>query len=385
MCAGPDADRGKILAVPDERLVIHIWDTAAGKERCALQAQGDHFLSQAQGDCFLGSLALSVDRRWLASLTQDAVGTYYVQLWDLATGKAAHRVAVDQKYIAAVAFSPNGKMLATVGWYEVRLWDVATGQERSRAQGVQSFAPSVAFSPDGKTLATAETYSVAIHLWDVASGALKPQPSGHTNAPYQLGFSADGRAVASGGGMDGTIFVWDPATGASLAQIRRSGGLRGLTFSVDGRSLYSCWTSDKLEFFDAVSGRELDTIKLEDPDRPDTQQHGSHMRLSDDGKTLIAISSYSPKKGGAYIPEFLVTGWDTATRKQLFRRRRGRVDFGLAISPDGKVLAVSQGGFREKGPKVPAGQGPIRLEDLATGEELVSVRWNLHNCLSSKG
>jgi len=73
-----------------------------------------------------------------------------------------------------------------------------------------------------------------------------------------------------------------------------------------------------------------------------------------------------------YPTNVLVTGWDTAKRKQPFRRRRGRVYLGLAISPAGKVLAVAQGGCPGKGPKVPAGQGPIRLEDLATGEELVT-------------
>jgi RNA polymerase sigma factor (sigma-70 family) len=213
-------DRGRILAIPDdERLVIQIWDTASGEKRWDCQAQGDHFL---------GRLALSLDGRWLASLTQDAVGTYYVQLWDVATSKAAHRAAVDQKYIAAVAFSPDGKLLATIGWNDVRFWDVITGQERSRAQGVPSFAPSVAFSSDGKTLATVERYSGAIHLWDVGIGARKPEPSGHTNGPYQVVFSPDGQRVASGGGMDGTIFVWDPKTGESLAQVGRGEWVRGL-------------------------------------------------------------------------------------------------------------------------------------------------------------
>src|SRR5207253_557522 len=58
--------------------------------------------------------------------------------------------------------------------------------------------------------------------------------------------------------------------------------------------------------------------------------------------------------------------------KQLFRRSRAHEDFGIAISPDARVLAVPQGRGTAKGPQEPAGQGPIRLEDAATGEHLVT-------------
>src|SRR5262249_40222691 len=138
------AEHGSILAIPDdERFFIHIWDTAAGKKGYAFQPKGDHFL---------GDLALSLDGRLLAACTQYAVGTYYVQLWDVTTGKATYRVAADQGDLAAVVFAPDGNTLATIGRNDVRCWDVATGRERSRAQGVPSFAPCAAFSPDGKTM-----------------------------------------------------------------------------------------------------------------------------------------------------------------------------------------------------------------------------------------
>jgi RNA polymerase sigma factor (sigma-70 family) len=358
------AARGKVLAVPDERQVIHIWDTATGKQRWALQAKGTR----------VRSLALSADGRFLASLSYAAGVNGPVQLWDLATGKATRTLAADQKYLHAVAFTPDGKTLATIGWTEIRFHDVATGQQRNRARGVKSFAPGVAFSPDGKTLATAEMYSNTIHLWDVATASLKPNPLGHTNSPWQLAFSPDGRHVASGGEVDGTIIVWDVAMARPLVQVRRGGWVRGCAFSRDGRTLLSCWGGDILDVSDVSSGRQLHTMKLDDPDRPGTEQSGLNMYLSLDRKTLVAFSDTTARKTGAPVARsLLVTGWDTTTRKQLFRRRRGRVDYGMAVSPEARILAVAQGDDGQHGKEV-AGVGPVRLEDLASGEHLLSLR-----------
>jgi WD40 repeat protein len=273
-----------------------------------------------------------------------------------------------------VAFTPDGKTLAAVGWWEVRFHDVATGRERGRTRGEdRSFAPAVAFAPDGKTLVTAEMHSDAVHLWDVATGALLPQPAGHTNAPYQVAFSPDGRRVVTGGGQDGTLRVWDAATGAALAEVRRGEGVRACAFSADGRVLFSCWDGGQLCFHDAATGRLLHAVKLEDPEQPDTDQSGMHMYLCDGGKTLVALSHYSARKADRPIRAFLVTGWDTTSRKQLFRRRRESVHFGVAVSADAKLLAAPQDDPSVRWSKEGAGFGPIRLEDLATGEHLLSL------------
>ena len=355
---------GKILAVPDERAIIHVWDTATGKERCALQAKGD----------YVRSVALTPDGRTVASLAWGPDISRTVQLWDVASGKVTHTVVVSRENQTAVAFTPDGKTLSTIGWLGVRFWDVATGRARGRTQGVDSFAPSVAFPADSNTLATTENYSGVIHLWDVATGTLKPAASGQTSPPYSVAFSPDGQRLASGG-MDGTIFVWDLATGTSLARVHWGGWVRDCAFSADGALLFSCWTGDRLHFSDAATGRELHSVKLDDPDRPDTKQSGLRMDLSDNGKTLVAFSDYKSTKPGVRVSsEILVTGWDTITHKQLFRRKRERFDFGIAVSPDAKALAVHHGGGDPATKKMQGGSGrePLLLEDLATGEHLLS-------------
>src|SRR5207245_627241 len=104
--------------------------------------------------------------------------------------------------------------------------------------------------------------------------------------------------------------------------IQRPRWVRGIAFSPDGRSVYSTGLDESLWISDAATGERRHVIKLEDPDRPDTYQGGEAIRLSDDGKTLVVFSSYHRKEntGGPQAEETLITGWDTATRKQLFRR-----------------------------------------------------------------
>ncbi|MBI1913210.1 MAG: hypothetical protein HYS12_00375 [Planctomycetes bacterium] len=88
----------------------------------------------------------------------------------------------------------------------MRLWDVATGKELRSLKG-HSGVLALAFSPDGRTLATAGMTPV-IRLWELFTGKERTQFVGHHGVVLCLSFSTDGRALASGGG-DTTALVWD--------------------------------------------------------------------------------------------------------------------------------------------------------------------------------
>ena len=344
MCAY--SSRGNALAVVDTDAIVHVWDTRTGAERFTCGRKGE----------FVNGLAFSSDGRILAIPTSKGV-----QLWDAVTGKKLRLIITGQKHHITIAVSPDDKTLVSIsGWEEARFWDLAGGRELARTGGKRTFAKTAAFSPDGKTLATAEMYSGTIHLWDTATGALRHEPTGHTNRSRAAAFSPDGRRVATGG-TDGTIFIWDPTKGRQLTQIRRPyRWLRGYAFSADGRLLYSLCDDDKLSFWDTATGQEVQTIKIADPDQPDTRPGGWQLSLSPDRKTLVAMSLVKHN--------LFVTGWDMSTRKQLFRRHHPRSSLDLAVSADLRLLAVSQGGGPgEKGTPATA---PMRLEALTTGEHL---------------
>src|SRR4051794_14908780 len=78
------------------------------------------------------------------------------------------RATLEAEPVISVAFSPDGKTLAS-GGASVKLWDVASGKNTVTLKGHTAAVTSVAFSPDGKTLASG-SWDKTVKLWDVASG-----------------------------------------------------------------------------------------------------------------------------------------------------------------------------------------------------------------------
>jgi RNA polymerase sigma factor (sigma-70 family) len=349
---------GQVLALVDDEAVIHLWDTSTGRERGTLRPKGSH----------LYSMTFSPDGRRLVTVTPQTV-----QMWDVASAKALYAIDSNEKYLNPL-FSADGKTIAVIeSWQTIRFWDAATGRELGRTKGKSFFDHHYDVSADGKRLATVTRHGSTFDLWDVATGEKKAVPAGHTSRPFGT-FAPDGRRVASSGGTDGTFRVWDAATGEPLLHLPRRGMARDGLFSADGRSLIASWSSGPPALIDAATGQQQHVFPLEDPDRPDTDQSIVYSRLSDDGKTLTAFSFYYPKDNGP-LPrddDTLITAWDVATRKQLFqRKRKGRISW-IALSPDARVLAVPhQGQGNRELDRVP-GRGPMRLEDAASGELLLT-------------
>ena len=155
------------------------------------------------------AVAFSPDGKLVASGGGDGLGEAgELVLWDAGTGKLQRRLlGRDEKQAWAVAFTPDGKRLAcglTDG--SVRLFDVQTGKVVREIDGGDQLR-GLAVSPNGRTVAAA--IRKEIRLWDADTGKLTRTLRGHTNWIGSIAFSADGKALVSGG-SDG-VRLWSLA------------------------------------------------------------------------------------------------------------------------------------------------------------------------------
>jgi WD40 repeat protein len=160
------------------------------------------------------AVAFSPDGRVLATTTDFAV-----KLWDVRNGYRAGATLARSERVNSIAFSPNGRQLA-VGHTDdsARLWDTATGepvglllQNRfdARLQTLENVA--VAFSPDGFRVATASDQRYA-RVWDASSGAPVSPLLHHFYGVVRARFSPDSRQLVTAS-LYRTARIWRVAAG----------------------------------------------------------------------------------------------------------------------------------------------------------------------------
>jgi WD40 repeat protein len=280
------------------------------------------------------AVAFSPDGHMMATLGTDNV----LRLWDVASAQAKAALFPCCLSVTAVAFSPDGRTLATADVEgDVKLWDVAAQQIRAAMPGHIGPVYSVAFSPDGRTLVTGG-HDTTVRLWEVAGGQPLGTLPGRTGRVYSVAFGPDG-TLATGGG-DATVRLWDLAHRRTLAILRgHTDTVRSVAFSPDGGTLASGSTDTTVRLWD-VAGRQTRTTLTGHTDIVNA------VAFSPDGRTLASGST-----------DTTIRLWDVAGQ-QTRTTLTGHTDavYAVAFSPDRRTLATG------------SGDNTVRLWDVVAGQ-----------------
>ena len=286
--------------------------------------------------------------------THLAVGTdVAVWLYDVPDGKETALFTEHPGQVNALAFSTDGKILASGGSNNpaIQLWDLETGNKLTTLTGGKRSIAALAFTKDNTILISLDQSRELAH-WDVSTGK-KLADTISVDVYEAAAFSQDGDAFATGD-KDGIIRVWDATTNQRWATFSdpfneaERPGIQALAFSPDGKTLASSSNDETVRLWDTENRAELATLSHD-------EAWTIAVAFSADGKTLATGNANK-----------IIKLWDvrTGNKRAILKGHTNSIN-ALTFVPDD---APHYGGRLVSG----GADGTIRFWNPDTGEELIT-------------
>ncbi len=319
----------RLLATGDWTGMLRVWDAHTGEPLWSKEGDGRT----------MSAVAFSPDGRCQATAGYDRL----VKLWEVVSRSELRRWRAHDCIVLGLAFSKNGKRLATIGGEDktVKLWDPLTAREILKLRGHTYFGACVAFSPDGRRLASS-ALDGTIRIWDASPVGPNDQQElltlAHDDEVWSVAFSPDGQRIASSS-FDKTVRIWvattDATNGDCLYRLDHSSQVYLLAFSRDGKRLASISRDKKAWIWNPTTGELLRTFRS-----PNNHLYG--VAFSPDGQYLLVddVGGKEFKEGGNHAVAVWDVSADQAEPKEVGIVGRHSEDvWSLKFSPNQKLLA----------------------------------------------
>jgi WD40 repeat protein len=252
---------GRRFLVGDVKGTAQLYETDTCKPSGAVIQHGEGVLA----------VAFSPDGRWIATGCNDedkAARAANVRLgriariWDARTGKVVHHLVGPTRKVPSLCFSLDSKRLLTASWdHRIWLWDTSTGKAIRSDMRHLDLVQSVVFGPDGESaLSGGDDYTA--RLWDLGSGKERGMPLRHPEKVQTVAFSPRG-ALAATGTKGNQARLWDLRSGKPVGSPLLHGWeVRSLCFSKDESVLYSGSWDGTVRRWPVPSPREGDVAEI---------------------------------------------------------------------------------------------------------------------------